>query len=165
MDAVDKIIHQWKTQGFDADNLNSMESIGRIKRLEMILAKRLSDNFQKNHHLAMWEFDVMATLRRAGEPYCLSPTVLFDSMMISSGAMTNRLQQLERKLLITRVDNSEDKRSRLVRLSEKGLHIINQAAESHIALETELLSGLTHDELTILNVLLKKVEKFLDNLS
>ena len=108
-DAVQKIIRQWQNQGLAMDSLLAMETIGRIKRLEVILMRKLSANYKENYQISHWEFDVLATLRRAGSPYLISPTVLFDSMMVSSGTMTNRLQHLEKKQLSERVYNSEDK--------------------------------------------------------
>lgn len=157
-DAVQQIIKQWQAQGFNSDELIAMETIGRIKRLEVILMRRLSANYKVNYQLSHWEFDVLATLRRTGKPFCLSPTALFDSMMVSSGTMTNRLQHLEKKQLIERVDNIEDKRSSLVKLSTKGLEIIDQAVESHLQLENEMMSEMSKEELLIINLLLEKIE-------
>ena len=157
-DSVQQIISQWQSQGFDADELLPMETIGRIKRLEVILMRKLSANYKVNYQLSHWEFDVLATLRRAGTPYLLSPTVLFDSMMVSSGTMTNRLQHLEKKQLIERIDNPNDKRSLLVQLTTKGISLINQALVSHIQLENDLMIGVSKEEITIINLLLKKIE-------
>lgn len=98
-DAVLQIIAQWQCEGFNANELIPMETIGRIKRLEVMLMRQLSANYKANYQLSHWEFDVLATLRRAGQPYRLSPTALFDSMMVSSGTMTNRLQHLEKNSL------------------------------------------------------------------
>lgn len=157
-DAVKQIITQWQTQGFESNELTAMETIGRIKRLEVMLMRQLSANYKVNYQLSYWEFDVLATLRRTGKPFCLSPTALLDSMMVSSGTMTNRLQHLEKKQLIERVDNKEDKRSLLVQLSPKGLEIIDKAVKSHLQLENELVNGMSQEELSIINLLLKKME-------
>lgn len=162
-DSVQYIISQWQNQGFHSDELLAMETIGRIKRLEVILMRRLSANYKINYQLSHWEFDVLATLRRAGKPYCLSPTVLFDSMMVSSGTMTNRLQHLEKKQLIERIDNPDDKRSLLVQLTTEGICLIDRAVASHISLENRLMSGMSKEELTIINLLLKKTENKLFN--
>lgn len=155
---VEKIIGQWQEQGFDADELLAMETIGRIKRLEVIVMRRLSANYKRNYQLSHWEFDVLATLRRAGSPYCLSPTALFDSMMVSSGTMTNRLQHLEKKQLVERVENLDDKRSLLVQLTTDGISLIDKAVASHIKLENDLMSNMTREELVIINLLLNKIE-------
>ncbi len=162
MDAVDILINQWQREGFEAEKLVAMETLGRIKRLEVIIMRKLMANYKENHNLSHWEFDVLATLRRAGSPYRLSPTELFDSMMVSSGTMTNRLQSLEKKELIRRVENLEDKRSLLVELSSDGLELINKAIVSHLKLENKLLEGLSKEEIDILNILLKKMEQQLN---
>lgn len=157
-DAVQQIIGQWQHQGFNADELLPMETIGRIKRLEVMLMRRLSANYKVNYQLSHWEFDVLATLRRAGIPYRLSPTALFDSMMVSSGTMTNRLQHLEKKQLIERVDNPDDKRSLLVQLTTQGIDLIDKAVASHVQLENNLMNDMSKEELVIVNLLLKKIE-------
>lgn len=157
-DAVQLIIQQWQDQGFASDALQAMETIGRIKRLEVMLMRQLSANYKSNYQLSHWEFDVLATLRRAGMPFMLSPTALFDSMMVSSGTMTNRLQHLEKKQLVVRVDNPDDKRSSLVQLTESGVQLIDQVMASHVQLENDLMSNMSAEELTILNLLLQKVE-------
>lgn len=158
-DAVYNIMSQWQSQGFCADELLAMETVGRIKRLEVMLMRKLSANYKVNYQLSHWEFDVLATLRRAGTPYCLSPTALFDSMMVSSGTMTNRLQHLEKKHLIERVNNPNDKRSLLVQLTTIGINLIDEAVKSHIALENNLMSDMSKEEILIINLLLKKIEK------
>ena len=156
-DAVEQIIQQWQAQGFDVEQLTAMQTMGRIKRLEVLLMRQLTTTY-KAHQLSQWEFDVLATLRRAGEPFILSPTALFASMMVSSGTMTNRLQHLEKKALIQRIDNPEDKRSLLVQLTEKGKVVIDEIVPLHIALENQLLSAMSQEELVIINTLLKKLE-------
>ena len=158
-DAVQQIIAQWRQQGFTAPDLVAMETIGRIKRLEILLMQQITRNFKENYELLHWEFDVLATLRRAGRPYCLSPTALFASMMVSSGAMTNRLQHLEKKQLIERIENKNDKRSLLVQLTDQGVSLIDKAITSHIELENNVLADLSKEELDILNLLLQKIER------
>lgn len=157
-DAVEQIIDQWQTEGFNPNELVAMETIGRIKRLEVMIMRQLATNYKTEFELNHWEFDVLATLRRAGKPYCLSPTALFDSMMVSSGTMTNRLQHLQKKQLIERLENPDDKRSLLVQLTQQGIDLIDQVILSHVQLENELLAGMSAEELLILNTLLKKVE-------
>ena len=156
-DAVDRIIEQWTAQGIPAKQLNAMETIGRIKRIQILLEHALAENFQQ-FALSSWEFDVLATLRRSGEPYCLSPTELFAAMMVSSGTMTNRLQHLQRKALIVREANPNDGRSLLVKLTDKGLAVINACVTQHVELENTLLAGMKKEEVAQLNQLLKALE-------
>ena len=163
-DAVGLIIAQWQAEGFAADQLQTMETIGRLKRLEVMLMRQLSTNYKTNYQLTHWEFDVLATLRRSGAPFVLSPTALLDSMMVSSGTTTNRLQHLEKKQLIARIDNPDDKRSSLVQLTDAGVSLIDEVMISHIQLENQLLGDMSAEELSILNVLLKKLEHQLPRL-
>ena len=86
---------------------------------------------------------MLATLRRAGEPFVLSPTQLFSTLMITSGTMTHRLKALEKRGLISRQPNPEDARSMLVALTPAGRELIDKAVESHVENERQLLSGLS----------------------
>jgi DNA-binding MarR family transcriptional regulator len=136
-DAVDHIMHQWRRERPDLDP-SPMGLIGRLARCEMLLRRKLDETFEQ-FGMSSWEFDVLATLRRAGHPYSLAPTALYSSLMVTSGTMTHRLQRLEKVGLVERVKHSEDLRSMLVQLTEAGLTLINQAVEAHIANEQAIL--------------------------
>ena len=139
-DAVDAILMQWARERPDLDP-SPMGPIGRIKRCAALLDQSLDENFAQ-FGLTIWEFDVLASLRRAGEPFLLSPTALFSSLMVTSGTMTHRLKRLEGSGLIERVPNEHDARSMLVRLSEKGLELVNRAVEVHLERERSILKAL-----------------------
>jgi hypothetical protein len=88
-DHVSSILAQWAAERPDLD-VSPMGIVGRISRLSLVVEKELESVFAPfglNH----WSFDMLATLRRAGAPYRLSPTELFRSMMVTSGTMTNRI--------------------------------------------------------------------------
>lgn len=136
-DTVDAILKQWARERPDLD-VSPMGPIGRIKRCAALLEQSLDANF-KQFGLSLWEFDMLATLRRAGAPYRLSPTALFSALMVTSGTMTHRLKRLEASELIERVANEQDARSMLVQLSPQGLALINRAVEVHVEKERELL--------------------------
>lgn len=136
-DAVDHIINQWRRERPDLDP-SPMGLIGRLARCEMLLRRKLDQTFER-FGMTSWEFDVLATLRRAGHPYSLAPTALYSSLMVTSGTMTHRLQRLEKVGLVERVKSSEDLRSMLVQLTDAGLSLINQAVEAHIANEQAIL--------------------------
>jgi DNA-binding MarR family transcriptional regulator len=136
-DAVDHIMNQWRRERPDLDP-SPMGLIGRLARCEMLLRRKLDETFER-FGMTSWEFDVLATLRRAGHPYSLAPTALYSSLMVTSGTMTHRLQRLEKVGLVERVKSSEDLRSMLVQLTEAGLNLINQAVEAHIANEQAIL--------------------------
>jgi DNA-binding MarR family transcriptional regulator len=104
---------------------------------------------------ASW--DVLASLRRGGPPYRLSPTQLYRALMRTSGAMTHRLSGLERRGLVRRVADSKDGRSLLVELTNDGLDVVDRAAPVHLANERELLACLTDTEQRTLAGLLRKL--------
>lgn len=136
-DAVDVIMDQWRRERPDLDP-SPMGLIGRIARCEMLLRRKLDQTFE-HFGMSSWEFDMLATLRRAGHPYCLAPTALYSSLMVTSGTMTHRLQRLEKVGLVERVKSDADMRSMPVQLTEAGLKLINQAVEAHIANEQAIL--------------------------
>jgi DNA-binding MarR family transcriptional regulator len=107
--------------------------------------------------LSRGAWDVLASLRRAGRPYRLSPTQLYLGLMRTSGAMTNRLARLERARLIRRVPDPRDGRRLLVELTRKGVTIVDEVAPVHLATERALLAPLSEDEQTALIDLLRKL--------
>ena len=143
-DAVDRILEQWKRERPDLD-CSPMGPIGRLKRCALLLEPRIEAAFMR-HDLVRWEFDMLATLRRAGEPFMLSPTQLFSTLMITSGTMTHRLKALEKRGFITRLPNPEDARSMLVALTPVGRERIDEAVETHVDNERQLLAGLSDSE-------------------
>jgi len=160
-DAVDTILEQWRRERPDLD-ASPMGPIGRIKRCAAILEQRLEAGFAQ-FDLSLWEFDMLATLRRAGAPYCLSPTELFSALMVTSGTMTHRLKRLESRGLIKRVPNEQDARSMLVQLTRQGLPLIDRAVEAHIENERAVLSALPAEALTTLDINLSVLLRALEN--
>ena len=106
-DNVDKIIDQWAHELPDLD-ASPMAVWGRLKRTVKHSERRLAENFSL-YQLNSGEFDVLATLRRSGGEFKLKPTDLYQSLMITSGAITNRIDTLEKKDLVKRVRDSEDR--------------------------------------------------------
>lgn len=152
-DDLDRIARQWIEQGID-DDLTPMKLIGRLLRLvKVVEAAQL--RCHGDFGLGQGEFDVLATLRRAGAPHCLTPSQLFQSILLSSGAMTNRLDRLERKGLIERRHSEEDRRSVEVRLTGAGLQLIDRALPAHLRTMRELLEGVGGRERDQLEQLLK----------
>jgi DNA-binding MarR family transcriptional regulator len=149
VDAVDEILNQWRRERPDLDP-SPMGPIGRIARCEALIRQKLDKTFS-SYGMTSWEFDVLASLRRAGKPYRLSPTDLYSSLMVTSGTMTNRLQRLENIGLIARIKNDQDARSIMVQLTEQGLSLIDKAVEAHITNERAILSGLSSESLARLN--------------
>ncbi len=137
-----------------------MEIIGRLNELSALLTRDLQPVFER-FNLQGGEFDVLATLRRAGTPFRLTPTALYEATMLSSGGMTARLDRLERRDLIRRLPNPEDRRGTLVELTPAGLALVENAIGPHAENETRLLAGLPPQDRAVLNVLLSKLREAL----
>lgn len=155
LDLVDKILAQWQKERPDLD-ASPMSILGRSPRLAKYLTREMSKIFTK-FDLNPGEFDVLATLRRSGQPYQLSPTDLYNSMMVTSGTMTHRIDGLEKAELVERIADPSDRRGTLIRLTDKGFNLIEQAVEAHVENGHRLLSVLDESELQTLNSLLRKL--------
>jgi len=132
-----------------------MKLVGRFLRLNQHLNQGMAKTFAA-HGLNLASFDVLATLRRAGAPYALSPNDLLATMMVTSGTMTNRVDQLSKLGLVERKQNPKDARSVIISLTEKGFTIVDSAVTDHVATQARLTSALSADEQEQLNGLLKK---------
>jgi DNA-binding MarR family transcriptional regulator len=143
-DSLDRIIQQWRSERPDLDP-EPMGIIGRVSRLAQYFDQQIEQAL-KPFGLSSGEFDVLATLRRSGTPYQLTPTALFRSLMLSSGAMTNRVDRLEQAGWVRRSPDPGDRRGTLVQLTDAGLELVNRAVEAHIANEWRLLAALSAEE-------------------
>jgi DNA-binding MarR family transcriptional regulator len=152
-DAVDALTAQWRRERPDVD-VWPMEVVGRVSRLSRLLERELRDLFAA-HGLESFEFDVLATLRRSGSPYELTAGALLKAAMVTSGAITNRIDKLETKGLVQRVRDSGDRRTVRIRLTERGLELIDDLLAKHVANEARLLSGLGPADRDHLIVLLR----------
>lgn len=144
MDHVDKILAQWNAERPDLD-VASMGTMGRLKRLSDHLSRALSRVYQA-YGLNPASFDVLATLRRSGAPYALTPSALIEWTMVSSGTMTNRLDRLEAAGLIERKTNPADGRGSLVALTNKGFQLIDEVVGAHVANQNRLTAALSLQE-------------------
>ncbi|ACR30609.1 MarR family winged helix-turn-helix transcriptional regulator [Burkholderia glumae] len=153
-DHVDLVVAQWRDERPELD-VASMEVLGRLARLAKHCEKARTEALSP-FGFKEGEFDVLATLRRAGAPYELSPTQLYRSLMITSGAVTHRLMRLEQAGLVERVPNPQDGRGMAVRLTREGLALIDKAVNVHVDTQNLLLGGLDRDDRQILAALLKR---------
>ncbi|MFF7588308.1 MarR family winged helix-turn-helix transcriptional regulator [Kitasatospora purpeofusca] len=140
VDHVDRIVQQWGAERPDLD-VSPMEVIGRLKRLSRLVDAELKETFAR-HDLDFASFDVLATLRRSGPPYRLTPTMLMQCAMVTSGAISQRLDRLEARGLVTRTPSGSDGRSREVELTEEGYALIDRALPDHLATERRILADL-----------------------
>jgi DNA-binding MarR family transcriptional regulator len=156
MDRADTAVEQWARERPDLPAL-PMAVFGRLSdAAERVMRDHMNPLFAKAG-LQPGEFDVLATLRRSGEPYMLSPTELYEAAMISSGGMTNRIDRLERAGLVERRSDPNDRRGKLIALTDAGRRVIDETIDRHVANEERLLSVLTPAEQEKLNVLLRKL--------
>ncbi|RFA30960.1 MarR family transcriptional regulator [Alkalilimnicola ehrlichii] len=155
MDKVDRILSQWRQQRPDLD-VAPMGTIGRIKRLNQYLVRGMEKTWAA-HGLNGASFDVLATLRRAGPPYALSPGALMESTMVTSGTMTHRIDQLEKAGLIERVKNPDDGRSFLISLSPQGHALIDKAVTDHVETQAQLVAALNDEQRSQLDALLSQL--------
>lgn len=157
LDHVDQILAQWRKERPDLD-VGPMGLLGRLSRLSTHLGREVEAVLLK-HGLFSSAFDVLATLRRSGPPYRLSPGDLLAMTMVSSGTMTNRIDQLEKAGLVERVHNPQDRRSVLISLTKSGLTIVEEAVGAHVENQHRLVAHLSEEEREVLNRLLKRFLK------
>lgn len=153
MDAIDRVVEQWAKEKPELET-ESMAMMGRVMRITKYMETQVAV-LHKKYDMKMGEFDVLATLRRSGKPYRLTPSELIDSMMLTSGAMTNRLDKLEGKGLIKRAHSKEDRRSVTVELTKDGLLLIEKMISEHVETQDKLVKSLTSSQKRNINQLLK----------
>ncbi len=154
-DAVDQILRQWAEERPDLD-VSPMGIIGRISRVERMLDPILASVF-RSFGLERWSFDVLASLRRSGTPYELTPTQLFNSLMLTSGAITYRIDEMVKAGLVQRTPNPEDRRGQRIRLTDLGRRTIDAAVGAHVRNEARILAHLSEGERTTLASLLRRL--------
>lgn len=143
-DTVAAIVNQWRHERPDLDP-DPMLVIARIGRLAETIDALLRPTFAAAG-LGNGDFDVLAALRRSGAPYALSPGDLSRAMLVTTGAVSKRLDRLERRGLIERSVAAIDARARLVALTPPGLELVDTLIRSHLDRQREILVGLTRDE-------------------
>ncbi len=139
-DQVDRIQEQWRAERPDLDP-TPQGVIGRLHRIGARLHDELVAVYRE-HGLGEGDFDVLAALRRTGEPYELPAGELAEHTMITTGGMTKRLDRLEQAGFISRRIDAEDARVRRVRLTDCGLEVIDSAFGDHMRNEARLLAEL-----------------------
>lgn len=154
-DAVDTFIGQWTTQR-PALNVWPMALVGRLHRTCRLASAQVRAYFS-TQGIEEWEFDVLATLRRSGPPYTLTPKHLVATTMVGSSALTNRVDRLVQRNFVTREVDPTNRRRLLITLSPEGIELVDRVVEGHLANERRLLAGLDPDEQRQLNDLLRKL--------
>lgn len=140
-DEVDRIVAAWATERPDLD-LAPLEVFSRVSRLARHLEIARRHAFTATG-LEGWEFDVLSSLRRAGDPYELTPGRLIEETLVSSGTMTNRIDRLSAKGLVTRAADPDDRRVVRVRLTAQGQDLVDGAMARLLEIERQHLGSLT----------------------
>lgn len=139
-DEVDSLVEAWQRERPDLD-VSPMQVLSRVTRLARHLDKQRSAAFAASG-LESWEFDVLAALRRAGPDHRLSPGQLLKETMVTSGTMTNRVDRLVSRGLVTRDPHPEDRRAVLVGLTDTGRRAVDTAFTDLLAAEQQILADL-----------------------
>jgi DNA-binding MarR family transcriptional regulator len=154
-DHVDKVIEQWDDERPDLD-ATALGVLNRVVRLGKHIEADLKQAVAP-FGLDTWSFDVLAALRRQGEPFAMSPTALRRAALLTSGAMTNRIDRLEERKLVERTPDATDRRALKVHLTADGLDLIEQVIEVRFRAAEDLASRLTEAETRELTRLLRKL--------
>lgn len=162
-DAIDAVIDQWRRVRPDLD-LWPLNILGRIARLSRVLEKE-AKSFLAEHGLESFEFDVLTTLRRAGEPYELTASALLKAALVTSGAITHRIDRMEAKGLVERVRDLDDRRSVRVRLTPHGRDVLDGIFNLHLANMEHLLQPLDPEACEQLTCALRTLLEALEDTS
>jgi DNA-binding MarR family transcriptional regulator len=152
-DRVARIQAEWRRERPELD-VSPQGVFGRLARLAAAIEVELDRVFEQ-HGLTTGEFDVLAALRRAGDPYERTPGALADSTMITAGGLTKRVDRLEAAGLVSRRRSPVDGRVRVVALTDAGLALVERAFEAHLANEHRLLAPLDAADRAALERLLR----------
>lgn len=154
-DQVDKLLNQWAHERPELD-CSRLSVVVRV----LLLAKVFRQSAEKALaalKLKLWEYDVLSALRRQGPPFQLPATQLARASMLTSGAMTNRIDRLEDRGLVERVPDPDDRRGVMVRLTDAGRRLTDQAIEARLSAANDQLQMLTVQERRAVSDGLRKV--------
>jgi len=155
MDRIDILVEQWRKERPDLD-ASPMEIVGRIMHLDYFVESRFEEII-KSQDITLPEFDVLAVMRRCGKPFKMSVGSLCSYSLLSSGAMTNRIDRLERKGLVVRERNPADRRGVLVVLTNKGFELIQSLIELRLAEANRITSLLSTEDQNNLAAILRRL--------
>ncbi|KGM10198.1 MarR family transcriptional regulator [Cellulomonas carbonis] len=154
-DGVDRIRDQWARERPELDT-EAMGIFGRVYRLARVAGDAVAAAYAE-FGITRADFDVLATLRRSGEPFALSPTQLTASLMLTSGGVTGRVDRLEGLGLVRRAPSPSDRRSLVVSLTEEGRELVDRALVAGLEVQQGLLAGVAEDRRPLLDGLLREL--------
>jgi DNA-binding MarR family transcriptional regulator len=153
-DVIDHLLAAWREARPDLDP-SPLEVVGRV----IVLAQHVEEGVEAalaKHNLTLGQFDILATLRRRGPRGGLTPSQLLESVLLSSGGMTARLDKLEEAGLILRTPDADDRRMVVIELTPKGKRVIDAATATRFAKAKSSQPPLNGDELRVLAGLLRR---------
>ena len=153
-DVVDRIITKWREARPELDP-SPLEVVGRVIVLAQHLERSVETALEK-HDLSLGQFDILATLRRHGKKGGLTPTQLLESVALSSGGMTARLDALADAGLISRKPSPDDRRMVVIHLTSKGRRVIENATKTRFKEANDSLPTLDPTEMATLTALLRR---------
>jgi len=155
-DAVDDIVDQW-TREWPGLDVTPLEVLGRLHRTYLRYQSAIGRVFDE-YGINMASFDVLAALRRSGEPYRMTSGQLAESSLVTTGGITLRIDRLEKAGLVRRERDAEDRRIVHSELTDAGKKLIDDVALAHFENETRMLAELSPDDQSDLVHLLRKLE-------
>jgi DNA-binding MarR family transcriptional regulator len=154
-DAIDRLVDEWNRERPDLD-ASPTHVLQRITRLYLLQSASFAELFGR-FGLTFGEYEVLAALTRSGPPYRLKPSELVGALVLSSGAVTNRIDRVEDAGLVERLPDPDDRRGTLVALTAKGRSVVDEAVQAHLANEERLLGALSTADRAQLTRLLRKL--------
>lgn len=154
-DRIDRLLGQWLAERPELD-CSGLDVVARVQDAAKML-RRNEDEALEALGLHMWEYDVLSALRRQGEPFQLPATVLAKESLLSSSAMTNRIDRLEERKLVEREPDPDDRRGVLIELTGAGKELVDRAIEARLGVANQQLSPLSHQERKAISAGLRKI--------
>ncbi|MDG6098443.1 MarR family transcriptional regulator [Alteromonas sp. ZYF713] len=156
-DLVDTLLAEWKKEKPELQG-EGMAVVARVLNLANKFEQEISGAL-KEYGINYTDFDVLATLRRKGAPYKLSPGTLQEAVILTSGAMTACLKRLENRELLKRMTSESDRRGVDVQLTAKGKKLIDDTIAMRFNIASASVKALSSVELDSLTTLLRKISK------
>jgi DNA-binding MarR family transcriptional regulator len=154
-DVIDRLVEEWNRERPDLD-VSPTHVLQRITRLYLLQSASFAEVFAR-FGLTFGEYEVLAALTRSGPPHRLKPTEFACALVLSSGAVTNRIDRVEAAGLVERLPDPDDRRGTLVALTARGRTVVDDAVRAHLANEERLLGALSAGERAQLTRLLRKL--------
>jgi DNA-binding MarR family transcriptional regulator len=154
-DVTDRVLTGWGNVRPDLD-IVALQVTGRLSRIGPLLAKRQEVVFSR-FGLNRGEVGALSALRISGPPYHLSPTRLGKGLMLSSAGVTSRIDRLERRGLVRRLPDPDDRRGVIVELTDQGLEVVDAAVAAVSITDRQLLERLDAEEIAQLEPILRKL--------